>query len=106
MKFSRACFLRLRPATFTVAMLVAYWGGAVGAPLRAAGGGVYGRPCSERTSRGALFKCEINSLSCVVNARSGVQNFGRGEFDQLVDFGALKGEQVIQDFTAGFIIRP
>jgi hypothetical protein len=85
--------LRFRPATLTVAMLVAYWGGAVGAPLRAAGGGVYvlaiGRPCSERTSRGALFKSEINSLSSVVDARSGVQNFGRGEFDQLVNFGAL-----------------
>jgi hypothetical protein len=68
--------LRLRPATFTVAMLVAYWGGAVGVPLRAAGGGVdvlaIGRPCSERTSRGALFKCEINSLSSVIDARSGV----------------------------------
>jgi hypothetical protein len=38
---------------------VAYWGGAVGAPLRAAGDGVgvlaIGRPCSERTSRGAAI---------------------------------------------------
>jgi hypothetical protein len=38
----------------------AYWGGAVGAPLRAAGGGVgvlaIGRPCSERTSRSAAIR--------------------------------------------------
>jgi hypothetical protein len=47
-KFSRACFLRSRPATFTVAMLVAYWGGAVGVLA-------IGRPCSERTSRGAGY---------------------------------------------------
>jgi hypothetical protein len=37
-----------------------YWGGAVDAPLRAAGGGVgvlaIGRPCSERTSRSAAIR--------------------------------------------------